>query len=597
MASEETVGDGIAGLPLPPPAGGAAAGSPPPAGQGAWSGSGAFALTPASTPQTRAFILTNVGQGLLTLGAPQIVGPGTPAFQILGSDCGALPPGDSCEVLVQATASANGAAAATLSIAGVPGGVVLSRMASGFDPALAWSGGGAFVIDGTPGPELLPRTAQQTFTLGNQGFADATGVAPAISGPDADAFSLTTDCPPVLPQGAVCTVTVTAAASDNGPLAATLFSGGATPATQPLSATATGFAAVFAFDPYNRETNALSSATLPGPTRTMVLRNTGTLAVMPTPAFLSGPGETSFEIVSDDCAGTPLAPGGSCSIGVRISAAATPGLHEAILASGPGGATTLAIDGTYAVPWLRFMSNTDSLTLPILGNQPANPVIGTNVINFWNVGGASVSLVGFNPATHVLSSNTDAIVPLNGGTLSNLCELLTSLAPGEFCAFRVQRRATDNGTFSSVLSLSASFATPPGTVRQTLPVSFTAAGLAPVPTIAFDAASTFTLSSGVASSTQNRLFRNRGALPYTGIAVSDFTVEVGAQPPGGGVSASIATGSATGRCGTNVSSIGANATCNVGISITRPTSTVGTTTLLVRHLPSSTETTVTLLLN
>ena len=103
--------------------------------------------------------------------------------------------------------------------------------------------------------------------------------------------------------------------------------------------------------------------------------------------------------------------------------------------------------------------------------------------------------------------------------------------------------------------------------------------------------------SGVVSSTQDRLFRNRSALPYTGIAVGDFTVKVGAQPPGGGVSASIATGSAAGRCGTSVSSIGANATCNVRISITRPTSTVGTNTLLVRHLPSGAEAAVTLLLN
>ena len=598
VASEETVGDGVAGLPLPTPPGsdGGTGGTPPPppVGQGVWSGNGTFSLTPASTPQTRAFTLTNVGQGPLALGAPSIAGPGAPAFQILASDCGALPPGDSCEILVQANAGANGTAVATLSIGGVPGGVPLSRTAAGFDPILAWSGGGAFTIDGAPGAAPLPRTAQQTFTLTNQGTAPATGLSVGVS--SAGFAAGATTCTTTLGVGQSCTIDVVAFASQDGVFAGTISSGGASPATLPLSATATGFVPVFTFDPYNRETNALSAATLPGPTRTLVLRNIGTLAATPAPAVLSGAGAASFEIVSDACAGVPLAPGGSCAIGVRMSAAA-PGLHEAILASGTGGTTTLAIDGTHAVPWLRFMSNGDSLTLPVLGNQPANPVVGTNVINLWNVGGASVSLAGFSPATQVLSSNTTAIVPLDGGTLTNRCELISVLAPGEFCALRVQRRATDNGIFSSTLSLSAGLSTPPGTVRQTLLVSFTAAGLAPAPTIAFDAPSTFTLSSGTASSTQNRLFRNRGALPYAGIAIGDFTVEVTAQPPGGGVSASIATGSATGRCGTNVSSLSPNATCNVGITVARPISTVGTTTLVVRHQPSGTETVVTLVLN
>jgi len=122
------------------------------------------------------------------------------------------------------------------------------------------------------------------------------------------------------------------------------------------------------------------------------------------------------------------------------------------------------------------------------------------------------------------------------------------------------------------------FTTPPATVRQTLPVSFTATGLVPIPTIAFDTPSTFTLASDTSSSTQNRRFQNRGALPSTGIAVGDFTVKVGAQPPGGGVSVSIAPSSTTKRYGIIVTSIGADATCNVEISIARPIATIGTTT-------------------
>lgn len=67
VASETRVSDGIAGLPLPEPTpGGGGLGQPP--GQGAWSGDGVFALTPASTPQIRPFTVTNVGPAPLTVG-------------------------------------------------------------------------------------------------------------------------------------------------------------------------------------------------------------------------------------------------------------------------------------------------------------------------------------------------------------------------------------------------------------------------------------------------------------------------------------------------------------------------------------------------
>jgi Flp pilus assembly pilin Flp len=133
--SETRVSDGIAGLPLPEPS--PSGGPAQPSGQGAWSGDGAFTLTPSSTPQTRPFTLTNVGPGPLTGGPPEISG-GAHAFQILSSDCPpSLPAGDSCEVLVQASASANGTATAFLSVPGQPDGLPLVRTATGFDPHLA----------------------------------------------------------------------------------------------------------------------------------------------------------------------------------------------------------------------------------------------------------------------------------------------------------------------------------------------------------------------------------------------------------------------------------------------------------------------------
>jgi hypothetical protein len=125
----------------------------------------------------------------------------------------------------------------------------LSRSASGFDPLLVWSDSPSLAIDGTPGPDPLPRTDVQTITLTNAGFADASGVAPAVLAASGATASLTHDCPALLLPSASCTVQVVAAADADGPISVTLTSGGSD-STQPveavLSGSATGFAAVLA---------------------------------------------------------------------------------------------------------------------------------------------------------------------------------------------------------------------------------------------------------------------------------------------------------------------------------------------------------------
>lgn len=701
VASETIISDGIAGLPLStfPGDGGPSPAAP---AQGIWSGDGFFFLNPSITPQSRTFTLTNVGGSPLALGgAPAVTGSGASFFQMLSTTCGAtLSPGDTCDVVLEVSATADGTTSATLAVPNVPGGVALTRTASGFSPLLVWSGGGTFYIDGTP-PATGPFTAQQIFTLTNQGFADATGIAPVIVGPDASAFSLSTTCPAVLPKGDACAVTVTAAATTNGTLSATLVAGGPTSANQPLAGSASGFSPVWAwsgggpfvlsmptgypsivaqiftltnvgnaagvpptpavfggdtlydialasttcgpslapgdtctanvelvfrgnvpavsgmltagtasvalsgrasgftvaaaFDPYDRETNSLSAATLPGPVRTFLLRNTGTglLVASPTPV-LTGAGAAAFEIVGSTCGGA-LAPGDTCNVQVRLAVGAAAGFYAATLEAGNA---TLEIDGSYEIPWLRLTSNLDSLVLPDIGNQPANPVVATNVINLWNVGSAAISLTGFNGSTNITSTNTANLLPLDGGTLANRCEIVGSLSPGTFCSLRLQRRAADNGTFAAILGLTGISGLAPGNV-PTLPVSFTAVGLAPLPTIAYSAPDTQSLAPSVNSATFNRLFHNRGAFGISSINFADFDAAVHAQPPGGGINVSIVAVAAPGRCGGTVTSlgVGAAANCNVAYRVTRPAGRTGTAQILLRHLPSGTQTIVTVNLN
>jgi hypothetical protein len=563
----------------------------------AWSGVPTFAIdgTPGAGPLPRTvqrtFTLTNTGTAAADL-AVGVSGagfaPGPPSTTCTTT----LAPNASCTFAVEASASANGTFSGTLSSGGAaPATQALVATASGFAAAWSWSDGGALTLDAPTG---YPSVVTRTFTLTNIGTAAGAPPAPAATGGDLlhDVVLAGTTCAAVLEREESCTATVEARfRGDVAALSGILTAGDATLA---LTGWATGFSTALAFDPYDRETSSLSATTMPGPTRTFLLRNTGTglLPVSPTPV-LTGAGAAAFEIVGGTCGGA-LTPGEACGTQVRLAAGAPAGFHAATLEAGDA---SLAIDGAHAIPWLRLTSNLDSLTLPDIGNQTANPVVGTNVINLWNVGGAAISLAGFDGATTVTSTNTANLLPIGGGTLANRCEVAGSLPAGSHCALRVQRRATTNGTFTAVLGLTGIAGLAPGNVPS-LPVSFTAAGLAPVPTIAHAPPDTRTVGAGVNSATFNRLFHNRGALEISPIAFTDVEATVQAQPPGGGLGVSIVTTPTAGRCGGTATSLSAGASCNVpSYQVTRPPGTTGTAQILRRHRPSGTETLVTVNLN
>jgi hypothetical protein len=282
----------------------------------------------------------------LPFSPPQISGPDATAFSVVATDCpDTLGAGESCTVTVAATAASNGIRTATLGAAGAPGGVSLTAVASGFKPLLAWSTPAAVAIDGTPGPDPLPRTHVQTLTLTNDSFANAPGVAPAVLAAFGATVALAHDCPAVLPPFATCTVEVTVTATDNGPISATLTSGGSSP-TQPvevvLAGAATGFAPAFAW-------SGDGTFTLTSPTgnpavveRTFILTNTGTLAGTPAVQTVSGSGPGyAFSLVSYTC--TSVLPiGGTCSATVQTTYTDNVAASTGTL----GGPATLVLTGS-----------------------------------------------------------------------------------------------------------------------------------------------------------------------------------------------------------------------------------------------------------
>jgi len=529
VASEETVTDGIAGLPLPePPAAGGAGGSPPPAGQGVWSGDGTFALSPLLPAQTRVLVLTNTGAGPLTFGAPAIAGPDVPAFQVLATDCGpVLPPGESCTVSVEATAAANGTAHATLAAAGVPGGLPLLRTATGFDPLLAWSGDSTFAIDGSPGPDPLPRTATRILTLTNQGFADAVDIAPVLAGPDIDAFALVTDCPSVLLPSAACTVTLTASATTNTTLAATLIAGGPASVSQPLHAEATGFApalawtavpADFSMDTANGGVAQPATAEA-GPAQTATLTNTGTLATGPVTVGFTGPDAAAFTIVSDSCSGQPLAPGASCTVDVALAAGLFPGDYSLQLtaAASPTVAAPARTQRVIGPRLLVVFDQFDAGNPATLDHATWSAYGNAREIRYQNVGNASTG-----PMTATDNSGRGFLYnhALVGGAEIPITEAMPNgtltLAAGETGRLRIRLAA--GSVLNSLQPLVAgpnAFSAGPvaigGFVLDTISATYTG-----TPTFAWSGGGAFTLTTPTAATNpvdQTFTLTNTGNIP------------------------------------------------------------------------------------
>jgi Flp pilus assembly pilin Flp len=428
----------------------------------------AFALSPAQPSAGATATLTNTGGGRsLPFSPPQISGPDATAFSVVATDCpDTLGAGESCAVTVEATAASNGARAATLGAAGAPGGISLSAVAAGFDPLLAWSTPAAVAVDGTPGPDPLPRTHVQTLTLTNVGFADAPGIAPAVLAASGATVALTHhDCPAVLLPSASCTVQVTVAADDNGPISATLTSGGSGP-TQPvevvLTGSATGFAPAFAWSGGGAFTLTAPSSNPATVDQTFTLTNTGTLAGTPAVPTVSGGGpgyNFFFSLASHDCTGV-LAVGGTCSATVRATytdnvAAATGTL---------GGPATLALTGSASgfaavLAWIGmpadFALNVSNGGVSSPTNAAAGPTGTATLSNTGTLatGPVTVAFVGDGAEAYELTPGQDGCTG-------------QSLTPGSICTVGVRLRAgLFPGDYALQLSASAS-STVTSSVRQ-----------------------------------------------------------------------------------------------------------------------------------
>jgi hypothetical protein len=188
------------------------------------------------------------------------------------------------------------------------------------------------VLNVTGGPlafgtqPLNSTSPAQTLTLHNTGTAGATGIAVSVTAPFARAGGT---CGATLAAGATCTITVTftptalGAATGTATITANVAVSGS-----PVGLSGTGVARSPVSITPNPLTITLPTGTNTG-TGTVTLRNTGaagTASVTVSSVAVNngtGGGLTTWffnaVVGSDNCTGTTLAPGASCTVGVRFT--------------------------------------------------------------------------------------------------------------------------------------------------------------------------------------------------------------------------------------------------------------------------------------
>ncbi|HEX7983525.1 MAG TPA: choice-of-anchor D domain-containing protein [Duganella sp.] len=312
--------------------------------------------------------LSNTGNAALNIGNISLGGAAAGDYALAGGSCAngaAVAAGANCTVQVNFRPTAAGARAATLTI---------THNATGGSSTVALSGTGnatpqATISLSAPsvnfGAQLTgAASAVSTITVNNSGQAPLTFTSIAVSGANANFFTLGGSCAAAtpVPANGACTVTVQATPTAAGAFAASLTlasnaSNGA--ATIGLSGTASAAAPALTATP-SAIAFGLRSISSPATSQTVVLANTGNVAVSLTRIALTG--SSTFTIAGSDC-GATLAVGASCSVPVRFAPTADGAVASTLGVTSNAAALQVAITGS---------GTTQSIGIPLLSE--AGPI-------------------------------------------------------------------------------------------------------------------------------------------------------------------------------------------------------------------------------
>ncbi|MCS7048993.1 MAG: choice-of-anchor D domain-containing protein [Verrucomicrobiae bacterium] len=269
--------------------------------------------------------------------------------------------------------------------------------------------------------------------------------------------------------------------------------------------------------------------------RALVLTNCGTANLTVTNVVLVGQGSNDFSVVENCISGSPIPPGGTCSLNVSFTPV-TNGLRSGtlrILASELTAPVTVALQGN---GFIRTPEVCLSRTSLLFSNTVVGEVSGPLSVTITNCGTTNlvisgVSIVGANPADFSITGNT--------------CGTLTV---GQTCRLDLTFNPTDGGSRVAVLTITNNAAGSPHSVTLSGNglSSQPDALIGRVPRLRFDrlgraigfVGQNITNSTGLGQSVTNRVTRGRNgvrnfiAIRNIGSTPDEFIVQGPAEDSG-----------------------------------------------------------------
>lgn len=397
------------------------------------------ATTPALTVQIR-----NSGTAPLAVSGVTLGGANAAEFGIDSETCtaGTVAVGETCAIDVTFSPSAGGARAATLRVAN-------DGPTDPVDVALSGSGV-ASDISVSPaavsfGPQRVGTTSlAQTVTVTSAGSAALSVSAVAIAGTNASDFQIVTDtCAGAsLAPGASCTTDVVfAPSSGNARSAGLRITSDAPGAPREIALSGTGTQGAVSMTPSSVVFDDQRAGTT-GPTRLVVLENTGVASLGIGAASISGTDAGDFTITSDTCSGATIASGATCA--VRVAFAPTTG--------GARAASLQVTSDAATSPDLVALSGVG--TQPLLISDPASVIFGEQRVG---TTGARRTITLRNGGTAALAMGA---ITRTGPHASDFAIATTTcagavLAPDETCALGLEFSPSAEGARGATLSVAS----------------------------------------------------------------------------------------------------------------------------------------------
>ena len=311
---------------------------------------GTFATGDSSSAQT--FTFSNDGEA--ETGALELSVTGAAAqFTTSNDTCtgAALEPGEECTADVTFAPTTVGAKNAQLVLNGTPGGSAAAQLSGrGTTPAALTIS----PIGETYGTVATGSSGHlQTFTVTNTGGVDSGPLSTALAGADPGQFLKSGDnCDgATLASGETCTIDATFSPTANGPKTATLEATGTPGGTVAADLAGIGAApAHLAISPTSKDFGTQATGTTSAP-ETLTVTNTGGVPTGTLTTTMASLNPDQFSKSNDNCAGSTLAAGATCTVDVAFAPTVVGFKDAALDVKGtPGGTATAGFRGTGAQP-------------------------------------------------------------------------------------------------------------------------------------------------------------------------------------------------------------------------------------------------------